>query len=91
MGTWCFGGSPDAFQVQLAWLLTLVIDREPIVEATIDTQRAKFDYRLADEVARGHVFVEHRNIHIIANVLHIDVEHLVPLGGFASALQRSRA
>ena len=88
---WCFRWGPGTFQVQLAGLFALVMDREPVVEASIDAQSAKFDDCLANEVASCHVLVIHRDIHVIANVLHIDIEHLVPLWCLTSALKRSCA
>ena len=75
--------------MHLAGLLALVLDGEPVINAVVDTQGTQLDNGLANQVTRGHVFIEHGHGHIVANVLHVDVEDLVPLGGLASTLQCS--
>ena len=39
------------------------------------------------QIARSHIFVHDLDSHIVSNILYIDVESLVPLGGLASTIE----
>ena len=73
--------------MDLPRLLALELDREPFIEATICAQGRYFNSRGTDGVTTGQVFIEHRDGHIIANVLHIKLESFVPFGSLAGTLQ----
>ena len=78
---------PDTPQVDLPRLLALILDREPFIEATICAQGRYFNSRATDGVTAGQVLIEHRDGHIVANVLHIKLEGFVPFRCLAATLQ----
>ena len=76
---------PFAGEVDLAALLSVVLDHEPVVEAAGDGERAELDRGLANEVALAGVFVQHLDVHVVADVLDVNDEHFsVPVGLLAS-------
>ena len=84
----CLSWSPVSLQVHLTGLLTLELDGEPVIEATSDAQGTQLDGCLADQVARTRILIEYRNDHVVADVLHINIEDLIPFWRLSGRVDR---
>ena len=72
--------------MHLACGSTLVLDCKPLVYAFADTQRRQLELTLADSIVRADILIQNREGNVVANVLHIDVECLVPDGGLSATV-----
>lgn len=64
-----------------------MLNREPIVNASINTQCAQFNCVFANYVTVSDIFVEYLKKHIITNILYINVDKFTrPCGGFSSII-----
>ena len=86
------GGEPSALDVHHAGLLAVMLNLEPLVQASVHTQRAALDVtgtNLQDyspftyRVGLGYVFVQACDRNIVTDVLYVDVKDFVPLRGLA--------
>ena len=78
---------PNRFEVDRTGLLSLEVDLEPIITTLSHAKRGKFDCGLSNKIAITHVFVKNFEVHVIADVLDIDLEKLVgPFRCFAGVL-----
>ena len=77
---------PDSLQMNLTGRFTLVLNRKPVIDSVSDTEGGKFDSSLANFVIGTGVLIEDLNCHVVSNVLHIDVEGLVPNGRLTSSI-----
>lgn len=82
---------PDTLKTDLTRLLALVVDRKPFIDTSIDAKSWDFDCARSYLLTAHCVFIEYNYLHIIANVLDVDVEDLVPLGSLACTPERECA
>ena len=75
---------PLASQMDFASLLAFEVDLVPLIESSVDAERAQLDFGLSNHVVLANVIVHHLDSQVIADVLHVDVKVLIPLGFFAS-------
>jgi len=90
-GTWLTLSSrcswlPNGFQVDLSRLLASVGNLEPVIDATIDAEGGEFDGSLTNQIIRAWVLVVDLDGQVITDILHIDVECLVPHRRLACAI-----
>ena len=74
---------PIAFQMDLAGLLAFEVDMVPFIESSVDAERAQLDLGLSNHVVLANIVVHALDSQVIADVLHVDVKFLIPLGFFA--------
>ena len=77
---------PDGLEVDLASDLALPLNLEPLCEASTYAKGGQLDGGLTNFVVATDILIEHFNGQVVANVLHINVEGLVPDGGLASTV-----
>jgi hypothetical protein len=53
-----------------------VLDSEPIVDTSINTQSTQFNVVFSDNVTIGNIFIEDLKEHVITNILNINVDEL---------------
>ena len=74
---------PLASQMDLASLLTFKVDLVPLIKSSVDAERAQLDLGLSNHVVLANIVVHHLDSKVIADVLHVYVKVLIPLGFFA--------
>ena len=77
---------PDRLEVNLTGLLSTVCHLEPLIDAVADAKSRKLEGSLANLVVCADILIEDFNHEVVANVLHLDVEGLVPDGRLARAI-----
>ena len=77
---------PDSLQMNLTGRFTLVLNRKPVIDSMVDAEGGKFDSSLANFVIGTGVLIEALNRQIVSDVLHINVEGLVPNGRLTSSI-----
>ena len=70
---------PSALEMEVTRLLALVVNREPFINSVNNAQGRGLDVGLTNHVIAFHAFVEGFNDHVVADILDIDVESVVPL------------
>ena len=75
--------------MNLARLLALEMDREPFIDSVSDAETGKFERSLANQIACSDIFVQNLDFKIIADILDVEVESLLPSWGLSSALESS--
>ena len=76
-------GVPLASEMDFASGFTFEVDFVPLIKTSIDAERAQLDLSLSNHVVLANIFVHNLYSQIIADVLNVDVEALIPLGFFA--------
>ena len=74
---------PLASEMDLSGLLAFEVDLVPLIESSVDAERAQLDLGLSNHVVLANIIVHHFDSQVIADVLHVDVKVLIPLGFFA--------
>ena len=77
---------PDSFQMNLTGRFTLVLNRKPVIDSVVDAEGGKFDSSLANFIIGTGVLIEALNRQIVSDILHINVEGLVPNGRLTSSI-----
>jgi len=79
-------GVPLTFKMHLASRLTLISNREPLIQASLDAEGRQLHLAGTDGVVGSNIFIEHFDAHVVSDVLDVDFEHLVPLRVLACAV-----
>jgi len=75
---------PLRTQVDGSRLLALILDIEPLIKTSTDTQTGQFDDSLSHELRTNNILIEDLHSHVITDILNIDVHILTgPLGFLA--------
>lgn len=77
---------PDGLQMDLTSLLASVSDLEPLVDAGTDAEGRKLEGSLANLVVGSNILVEDFESNVVANVLDVDIEGLIPNWRLACAV-----
>ena len=77
--------------MNLTRLLALEMDGEPFINSVSDTKTGKFERSLANQIACSDIFIQNLDFKIIADILDVEVESLLPSWGLSGALERSGA
>jgi hypothetical protein len=72
--------------VQLTGHLSLKSQGEPLIHTTGDSESADLSLEGADGFVLGDILIEAFEDHVVTNVLHIELESLVPDRGLSSVL-----
>ena len=86
LGAASITSSPDRLEVNLTGLLSTVCHLEPLIDAVADAKSRKLEGSLANLVVCADILIEDFNHEVVANVLHLEVEGLVPDGRLARAI-----
>ena len=76
-------GVPLASEMDFASGFTFEVDLIPLINTPLNAQGAQLDLSLSNHVVLANIFVHNLYSQIIADVLNVDVEALIPLGFFA--------
>jgi len=79
-------GGPLTSKMDLASSLTLISNREPLIQASGNADRGQLHLAGTNSVVGSNIFIEDFDGHVVSDVLDIDFEHLVPLRGLACVL-----
>jgi len=86
LGLTLSGGLEHTLDVDLSRGFTSVGNAEPLIDTTGDAKGGKLDDCDTNNIVGARILVVDLNVHVIANVFHIDLEGLIPNGGLASTV-----
>jgi hypothetical protein len=72
--------------MDLAAVLALILALKPVIHTAIHAKGGDLDDGGANEIRSSHIFVEHIDVQVVADVLDGDLDGLVPLGRLARVL-----
>ena len=77
---------PDRLEMNLASRFALVCDLEPLIDAIADTKSRELESSFTDLIICTRILVVNDQCHIVANILNVDIECLVPDRCLASTI-----